>query len=352
MTRRVVSHRPLAQGLALTAALCLAGASPAVAQGTGGAGAGQPVPLLPPSVDSGTLDPTQGELVRPGTPGFDAPPSTAESMSGQASDLGPPREVGPPPGASTVPMTGDPALPPPEAPPMPETGPAVMTSQAGSGAVSHGSTAPADAEVMARARGALADATTAVYDLRWTSGFTDGLNDLLSRARAVVVIPSFFKAGFFVGGAYGSALLLVRDEAGAFSDPAFLTLTAGSLGFQFGAQDNRVLLLIMTDDGLRAILDDGFKMEAGASVTFGIGGGVSTGSTTDVNHDIIAFSHSKGLFGGGGLEGSVFEPRHDWNAAFYTTPGITPSQIVLERRVSNPESRPLIESLTAAAPPQ
>jgi lipid-binding SYLF domain-containing protein len=164
-------------------------------------------------------------------------------------------------------------------------------------------------------------------------------------------VPSFFKGGFVVGAAYGSALLLVRDETGAFSQPAFLEMSAGSLGFQAGAQDNRIMLMVMTDAGLQAILKDRFKMEAGASLTFGIfGGGLATGSTTDVNQDIVAFSHSRGLFAGGAFEGAVMEPRPDWNAAYYDAPAVTPEAIVFERRVANPASTPLIEALQAPAP--
>nr|WP_281354678.1 lipid-binding SYLF domain-containing protein [Roseospira navarrensis] len=125
-------------------------------------------------------------------------------------------------------------------------------------------------------------------------------------------------------------------------------MAAGSVGLQIGAQDARIILLVMTDAGLQAILKDQFKLEAGANVTFGLyGGGVSTGSTTDVNQDILAFSHSRGIFGGGALEGAVIEPRHDWNAAYYDTPGILPRTILFETPVANPVSRPLIQALQA-----
>lgn len=326
--------------LAFVAVLAFASvwSMPGQAQSSGAA-TGAPQPLLPNEQGVGTLNPALGETANP--------------------PLGQPREIGPAPGG-TVAQDGH--LPAPAPPPSPGEAPApgvAAPSQtyAGQPSVStpprmvQGSRAPADAEALAKARAAVAEATATVRELRNDSGFQKDVSNLLARARAVAVVPSFFRAGFFVGGAYGSTLLLVRDANGAFSHPAFFTMSAGSVGLQFGVQDARIMLLIMTDAGLNAILEDQFKLEAGANVTFGLmGGGVSTGSTTDINQDIIAVSHSRGLFGGGALEGALIEPRDDWNAIFYEWPGIQPEQIVLQRQVGNPAAIPLIEALQAPYP--
>jgi len=245
-------------------------------------------------------------------------------------------------------------LPSPDLPPMPAPIEVLGTPEAGATAgpmpapiMSHGSTDPKQVETLADAQATVAEATSTVSRLRTDSGFKKELNQFLARARAVMVVPSFFKAGFVVGGAYGSAVLLVRDDQGHFSDPAFYTISAGSVGLQFGAQENELILLVMTDAGLNALMRDRFKLEAGASITFGIfGGGVSTGSTTDVNQDIIAFSHSRGLFGGGALEGAVVEPRQERNTAFYDSQQATPDAIVLARQFSNPSAAPLKAALT------
>lgn len=324
--RRRVAGVPVAIAWALGLAI-MAAPAPVAAQTQ--QGTGEPIPLLPDNA-TGTLDPSLGET----DPAVGNPPLPA------------PRVVGPAPGSSDQ-------LPPPAFPQSPQAvaGPA----QTGPGAVAstpqtmtRGSPSSDNAETLAKATAAVAEATATVRELRSDSGFKAELNDLLSRARAVAVIPSFFRAGFVVGGAYGSTLLMVRDSAGAFSHPAFFRMSAGSIGLQIGIQDARIILLIMTDTGLDAILKDRFKLEAGANVTFGtVGGGVATGSTTDVNQDIVAVSHSRGLFGGGALEGAVIEPRDDWNAVYYDQPGVRPEAIVLERRVGNPASVPLIEALQA-----
>jgi len=346
--RPFIIRRSITHGALLAGALVGAVTAPAGAQQLGsGAGTGAPMPLLAPS--TGTLDPSQGELMQPPPPLTTGPiTTTPPSLSADGGmpanpTLAPPRVIGGGPGSRTE-------LPPPSAPLPPSGGslPFAASPSAGTAAVTRGSTNSADAEALGNAMGAVSNAAATVSELRADSGFKKDMNEFLDRARAVVVIPSFFRAGFFVGAAYGSAVLSVRDDSGAFSEPAFFRVTAGSLGFQFGAQDARVILLVMTDAGLRAILKDQFKLEASANITFGLfGGGISTGSTTDVNQDIIAFSHSRGIFGGGAFEGAMMEPRPDWNAVYYGTPGITAEAILFERRVANPTSRPLIEALQA-----
>lgn len=318
--------------VALGAALMLAtaGATPVLAQESG---TSAPMPLIPPANQSWG-------------------PAPGETQGG----LRPDERQGTTPGAWTVAPTPVPApadpgtaphLPDPSLPSMPP--PREVTGAApGAPVVTHGSTDPQWIEPLAEARATVAKATATVSRLRTDSGFKAELNDLLARARAVMIVPRFLKAGFVVGGAFGSAVLLVRDDQGTFSDPSFHIVGAGSVGLQIGAQENEIILLIMTDDGLQALLRDKFKLEAGASVTFGIvGGGVSTGSTTDINQDVIAFSHSRGLFGGGALEGAIIEPQQDRNTAYYDSPQATPEAIVLQRRFSNPTSAPLKQALVA-----
>lgn len=356
------SARPLLTAGVVLAALAAGPVAPTQAQAQAQTGS-DPMPLVPPPA-TGTLDPSLGELDQPEAPPSPQPspqpdpymaPMGDDDGQPRNPDLGPPRVIGGTPGLSQGGSLGGPqgdALPPPGLPTAPTgfDGQGAAPLPAGVTATG-GSTDPADASVLARAQGAVADATVTVRELRADSGFKAELNDFLSRARAAVVVPSFFKGGFVVGAAYGTALLLVRDETGTFSQPAFLEMSAGSVGFQAGAQDARIVLLVMTDAGLQAILKDRFKMEAGASLSFGIfGGGLATGSTTDVNQDIVAFSHSRGLFAGGALEGAVIEPRPDWNAVYYDAPGVTPEAIVFERRVANPASAPLIQALQAPAP--
>src|ERR1700692_3601010 len=61
--------------------------------------------------------------------------------------------------------------------------------------------------------------------------------DLLDKARCVVVIPSVLKAAFVVGGSYGRGTMVCRsgkEFSGPWGAPAMYALGGGSVGFQIG----------------------------------------------------------------------------------------------------------------------
>ncbi len=78
---------------------------------------------------------------------------------------------------------------------------------------------------------------------------------MLRRAKAVLICPRVFKAGFFVGGEGGSCVLLARSGNGTWSYPTFYDIGSGSFGFQFGVEDSQLMLMIMTNRGLNAVMD-------------------------------------------------------------------------------------------------
>src|ERR1700738_4404939 len=59
---------------------------------------------------------------------------------------------------------------------------------------------------------------------------------LLERAYAIAVIPDMTKIAFFAGGRHGNGVMVVRDKDGRFGSPAFISITGGSFGFQWGVQ--------------------------------------------------------------------------------------------------------------------
>jgi len=139
----------------------------------------------------------------------------------------------------------------------------------------------------------------------------------LKRAKAVLIVPQFLKAGFIIGGAGGSGVLVARGQQG-WSDPAFMTMGAGSIGLQIGAEAQEVVLLVMTDKGLDAILKDNVKLGGDASIAVGpVGAGASAATTTNLDADVLSFARSKGLYGGVSFEGAVVANRHEWNEAYY-----------------------------------
>ena len=141
---------------------------------------------------------------------------------------------------------------------------------------------------------------------------------MLRRARGVMICPRVFKAGFFFGGEGGACVLLARAGNGTWSYPAFYGMGSGSFGLQIGIQDSQFIMMIMTEKGLHAVLDSQFKFGADASIAIAtIGAGVQGSTTGALGADIIAFSQSRGLYGGISIEGSLMGQRSEWNRAYY-----------------------------------
>ena len=80
----------------------------------------------------------------------------------------------------------------------------------------------------------LVDRATLTVQEMMSQNISQDPKSLLRRARAVLICPRVFKAGFFVGGEGGSCVLLARSGNGTWSYPTFTDIGSGSLGFQFG----------------------------------------------------------------------------------------------------------------------
>ena len=188
---------------------------------------------------------------------------------------------------------------------------------------------------------------------RATLAAQDMLNDtdghdaqaMLRRARGAMICPQVLRVGFLFGGQGGGCVLVARDGAGSWSSPAFYTLVSGSFGFQAGLQDSEVMMMILTDRGLRAIMDDQFKLGADAGATFvQWGGGIEGATTAAVGADIVGFTRSRGLFAGISISGSVLATRSSWNRAYYGREEAA-QQIVISMDANNPGAAPLREVL-------
>ncbi len=159
---------------------------------------------------------------------------------------------------------------------------------------------------------------------------------LLPRARAVMICPRIFHAGFIFGGEGGGCVLLARGGQGSWSSPAFYSVGGGSFGLQAGIQDAEVLMMILTENGLRSVMDSQFRLGGTASVALvTIGGGVEGATTTNLNADIVAFERTRGLFAGVSLQGTVMSSDSGGDQVYYGQP-VGPVDIVMAMRVNNP----------------
>jgi len=192
----------------------------------------------------------------------------------------------------------------------------------------------------------LVDRATLTLQDMMTQNVSQDPKDLLKRAKGVLVCPRIFKAGFFFGGEGGNCVLLARSGNDTWSYPAFYTIGSGSFGFQFGIEDNELLMMILTDHGLNAVLDSQIKLGANAGIAVAsIGAGIQGSTTTAVGADIVAFAASRGLFGGVALEGSVMSAQSAWDQSYYGQP-VGARQLIMQMQGSNPGADPLRDLLT------
>jgi len=174
---------------------------------------------------------------------------------------------------------------------------------------------------------------------------------LLRDAEAIAVIPGLLKAGLLVGGRRGHGLLSVRSGDGAWSNPTFITMTGGSVGFQAGVQSVDVVLVFKSRRSVDGIVNGTFTLGADASVAAGpVGREAGAATDVELTAEIYTYSRSRGLFAGVALDGSALSIDHDANEAVYGA-GTTPRRIFADSVQTVPgtvvDFRDLLEEQTA-----
>ena len=151
---------------------------------------------------------------------------------------------------------------------------------------------------------------------------------LLGRAYGIAVIPNVIKAGFVVGARHGKGVLVVRQPDNSWSNPAFIKLSGGSIGWQAGAQSTDIILVFKTRQSVSRIAEGKLTLGADAAVAAGpVGRQAAVATDARFQSEVFSYSRSRGLFAGIALDGSGITMDRHANAAFYGSSSITPEQI-------------------------
>jgi len=163
----------------------------------------------------------------------------------------------------------------------------------------------------------LNDAGGVVTALR---GAENGISeDLWQKAACVIVIPDMKKAAFILGGEYGKGVMSCRSANG-WSSPVFMELEKGSWGFQAGATEIDLVLLVMNRDAATRMLSSKVSLGADASVAAGpVGRAASASTNGSLDAQVLSYSRSKGLFAGINLSGGALKVDKDSNTDAYGT---------------------------------
>ena len=196
-----------------------------------------------------------------------------------------------------------------------------------------------------RASDALVNAAARTLNTLKSRADLDQFNAELQKAAGVAIFPSVYKAGFFIGAEGGNGLLIAKDTNGHWGYPAFYTLASGSWGFQMGGQKSGIIFIIRNPGAVAALIKHQGNVSAGVGVAVGsIGAGLKGAVTTNLGADIIAYSESKGLYGGFSLGGSALVRRNDLNSEYYGGQ-VEPKAILLQHAHQNPQADVLRHNL-------
>ncbi|MDO5504905.1 MAG: lipid-binding SYLF domain-containing protein [Pseudoxanthomonas suwonensis] len=164
---------------------------------------------------------------------------------------------------------------------------------------------------------------------------------LIDDAHAIVVVPDTVKAGLLFAGRRGHGVMAVKTADGTWSNPSFVTLTGGSIGFQAGVQSADVVLVFRSPRGLDDIVNGKFTLGADAGVAAGpVGRNASTATDGQLQAEIWSWSRARGLFAGIALDGAVLSIDHRANEAVYGR-DVTP-RMVFEARHPQPPSAAVV----------
>lgn len=176
-------------------------------------------------------------------------------------------------------------------------------------------------------------------------------DSLLRNAYGVAVIPGVIKVGFILGGRFGKGVLLTRQEDGNWSNPAFVSIGGGSLGWQIGAQSTDIILVFKDRRSIDNIFNGKLTLGGDASVAAGpVGRQASASTDGKLQAEIYTYARSRGLFAGVSLEGSWINMDRNSNESYYGN-GMSPKQILSASNIAAPlNARQLVEILDDSAP--
>jgi lipid-binding SYLF domain-containing protein len=132
-------------------------------------------------------------------------------------------------------------------------------------------------------------------------------NKLLQSAECIAAVPGVKEAAMVVGGKAGYGLASCRVGDG-WSLPSYMSLKAGSVGFQVGGQATDVVLIFPHADARDLVAKSNFELGVGASVAAGpVGSTIGAGTDFKKGDAIYTYAtKGAGLFAGVSLAGSNF----------------------------------------------
>ncbi len=162
----------------------------------------------------------------------------------------------------------------------------------------------------------LADANTMFKEIMDTPDHSVP-RDTLRDAKCAVLVPGMKKAGFIVGAKCGRGFATCRTAKG-WSAHVAVRIEGGSVGFQIGASETDILLLVMNKRGMDHLLSSQFTLGGEATVAAGpVGRDAEAQTDASMRAEILSWSRSRGVFAGIALQGATLRADGETDRALY-----------------------------------
>ena len=175
--------------------------------------------------------------------------------------------------------------------------------------------------------------------------------DLIKRAKCIVIVPGIKKGAFIVGAKYGKGFMSCRGHGDmSWSAPGAVVVEGGSFGFQIGGSETDAVMLVMNDSGERKLLESRFTLGGDASIAAGpVGRTASAETDAQLSAEILSWSRTKGVFAGISLQGATLREDSEDNEAMYGSK-LSNREIVTKWHDKTPAAGELVAMLERYSP--
>lgn len=186
------------------------------------------------------------------------------------------------------------------------------------------------------ANGLVAKATKVVGEFK-ESSIANKFYKSIDQGLAVLIVPSYERAGLGLGGEGGKGVILKKiPSTTEWTYPAFFSMGGATFGPQVGFEKGALLVVIHKQQTLDEIMNGELTLGAEARAVIGTKG-VQAQTTKTGGDEIDVFLHSKGAFAGAIVKGGDIRPLKKLNLAFYGRK-VAPKEILKPAGPMNPQA--------------
>jgi lipid-binding SYLF domain-containing protein len=152
---------------------------------------------------------------------------------------------------------------------------------------------------------------------------------LINEAAGIAIFPGAAKLDFMTKGRHATGILLTQDDEGNWSDPVFVNLSGGTIGWQAVGEPMDIVLLFNDSELVDRILNGKLVMKTDVKVGMGpIGQSLKGATDAELAVDVFSYTRSRGELGEAVLAGSILQLNAAANAAFYGKAKVSAEEIV------------------------